>query len=295
MLPLHQSPLERTIIGSRSVRTGCERTFVQEIRSEVERLSQDGLRPNDIARRLGVAGPTVAYHLRRLVALEGTCASISGQEAEPDDQLSALSYVRTRDQVERLLGEGLSRTAIAKQIGVTKGTVAYHARRLGAPIDERCARRYDWDVIQRFYDEGHTVRECQARFGFSRHTWHAATARGALKPRPKALPLHELLVADRYRSRHNVKLRLLGSGLKESRCESCGLAEWRGGPLPLSLHHINGDPKRPPTREPAVPLRELPQPDGQLLGAQQANGVTVTANVRVRSVVPAAQTDQPVA
>ncbi len=29
--------------------------------------------------------------------------------------------------------------------------------------------------------------------------------------------------------------------LKESRCERCGLAEWRGRPLTVALHHINGD------------------------------------------------------
>ncbi|MGH2920060.1 MAG: HNH endonuclease signature motif containing protein [Solirubrobacteraceae bacterium] len=31
------------------------------------------------------------------------------------------------------------------------------------------------------------------------------------------------------------------AGLKEERCESCGLAEWRGQSLRVTLHHINGD------------------------------------------------------
>lgn len=215
--------------------------FVSDIRSEVRRLHDEGVRTNDIARRLGVAGPTVTYHLGRLAAIDDPPMPTTQPKAHRDDPISKTSYVRTRDHVERLLNEGLSRTAIAKKIGVTKGTVAYHARRLGAPIDERCARRYDWDAIQRFYDEGHTVRECQARFGFSRHTWHAATGRGALRTRPKALPLDELLVANTYRSRHNVKLRLLSSGLKMARCERCGLSEWRGSAVPLALHHVNGD------------------------------------------------------
>ncbi|MGI9095617.1 MAG: hypothetical protein ACR2F4_08625, partial [Thermoleophilaceae bacterium] len=153
--------------------------FVSDIRSEVRRLHNEGVRTNDIARRLGVAGSTVTYHLGRLAAIDDPPMPTTQPKAHRDDPISKTSYVRTRDHVERLLNEGLSRTAIAKKIGVTKGTVAYHARRLGAPIDECCARRYDWDAIQRFYDEGHTVRECQARFGFSRHTWHAATGRGA--------------------------------------------------------------------------------------------------------------------
>jgi 5-methylcytosine-specific restriction endonuclease McrA len=31
--------------------------------------------------------------------------------------------------------------------------------------------------------------------------------------------------------------------LKEARCERCGLTEWLGKPLPLQLHHVNGDGK----------------------------------------------------
>jgi hypothetical protein len=33
----------------------------------------------------------------------------------------------------------------------------------------------------------------------------------------------------------------LRAGLKEERCERCGIAEWRGRPLAVALHHINGD------------------------------------------------------
>jgi 5-methylcytosine-specific restriction endonuclease McrA len=34
---------------------------------------------------------------------------------------------------------------------------------------------------------------------------------------------------------------LLKHGLKESRCERCGITEWQGNPLNMQLHHINGD------------------------------------------------------
>jgi hypothetical protein len=55
------------------------------------------------------------------------------------------------------------------------------------------------------------------------------------------MPLENLLVADTYRSRHNVKLRLLGEGVKENRCEVCGLTEWLDAPLSMALHRVNGD------------------------------------------------------
>jgi hypothetical protein len=140
-----------------------------------------------------------------------------------------------------MLAAGLAHAEIARRLGVTKSTVAYHARRLGAPVDERCARRYDWAAIQRFYDEGHTVRECRLKFGFSSETWNAAVRRGAVKGRPNKLPLDELLVANTFRSRHNLRLRLIREGVKNAECERCGLTQWHGAPVPLALHHINGD------------------------------------------------------
>ena len=39
----------------------------------------------------------------------------------------------------------------------------------------------------------------------------------------------------------NIKLRLIAAGLKENRCEECGISEWRDGPLSLELHHRNGE------------------------------------------------------
>jgi hypothetical protein len=77
-------------------------------------------------------------------------------------------------------------------------------------------------------------------FGFCSASWTSAVRRGDLSARPSATPLHELLVADIYRGRDNLKSRLLNSGLKESRCARCGIGEWHGQPLVLALHHVNG-------------------------------------------------------
>ena len=155
--------------------------------------------------------------------------------------IEARRIVETRILVSRMLTKGMSRGQIAAALSVSKATVSYHARRLGHPVDERGARRYDWDAIQRFYDEGHSVAECVAHFGFSRQTWSAAVQRGAVVTRDWVLPLERLLVADTYRCRHNVKNRLIRAGIKQNRCEACGLAKWRGRPLSMALHHVNGD------------------------------------------------------
>jgi hypothetical protein len=36
-------------------------------------------------------------------------------------------------------------------------------------------------------------------------------------------------------------IRLLAEGLKENRCEQCGISDWQGKPLNMQLHHLNGN------------------------------------------------------
>ena len=134
----------------------------------------------------------------------------------------------------------MSRAQIARELGLGKATVTYHARRLKQEIDERCARRYDWGLIQRYYDEGHSVRECIDAFGFSSASWFDAVKRGAIQARPAGMPIAELLQAATYRGRYHLKARLIGEGLKQNRCERCGISEWQGQPITLALHHANG-------------------------------------------------------
>jgi hypothetical protein len=148
----------------------------------------------------------------------------------------------TREAVRKLLGAGKSQTEAAFELGMSKGTVCYHARNLGLGGDARFARRYDWAAIQRAHDSGMSMRECQREFGFSTAAWHDARRRGVLDTRAAGVPIEELLVAGRPRNRGHLRSRLLKAGLKEERCEQCGLDEWRGEPLRVTLHHVNGDP-----------------------------------------------------
>ena len=53
--------------------------------------------------------------------------------------------------------------------------------------------------------------------------------------------------ADRYTSSAAARGRA-----QEARCERCGLDEWRGEPLSLELHHVNGDGLDQPAREPQL-------------------------------------------
>jgi DNA-binding CsgD family transcriptional regulator len=209
--------------------------FVYVNRNSVADMQRRGLSQRAIARELGIAPATVAYHLRRLHRQQ---ADLPTSPTPPPPSASRVSSTRAR--VAALLEQGLPHVEIARQLGLSKGTVSYHVRRLGQPVDDRCARRYDWGMVQRYYDDGHSVRECIKAFGFSSASWFDAVKRGAIVASPAAIPISQLLAADTHRGRYNLKLRLLREGLKEDRCERCGLTEWRGELLTLALHHVNG-------------------------------------------------------
>jgi DNA-binding transcriptional ArsR family regulator len=159
----------------------------------------------------------------------------------PDRSRAELRVVRdTRAAVAELLGQGIARSEISARLGISRPTVSYHAKRLGVPGSPACARRYDWAEIRAYYDAGHSIAECQRRFGFAKQAWAAAARRGAVVARPQATPLEEMLTRGARRGRWNLKRRLIASGLKSDACEECGIAEWRSRPLSLELHHRNG-------------------------------------------------------
>jgi transposase len=148
----------------------------------------------------------------------------------------------TRKLVAALREQGLTYSQIAERIGARKSTVAYHARRLGIPTIDTFALRYDWTEIQAAYDAGLSMRECQAKFGFHGSSWTQAVNRGDIVPRPRAQDL-DLMFSKRTsrNGRGSRKRRLIAEGIKEDRCEACGITHWRGRKLSIQLHHKNGD------------------------------------------------------
>lgn len=61
--------------------------------------------------------------------------------------------------------------------------------------------------------------------------------KGSAKERKTA----EELAKNPLVSSHKLKLRILEDGIKEHKCECCGLTSWNGKPIPLELHHIDGN------------------------------------------------------
>lgn len=141
----------------------------------------------------------------------------------------------------QLLAQGLSQAAIAETLAISRPTVCFHMRKLGYPPKEPPARRYDWAAIRAYYDAGHSARECLQEFGCGRDAWAGAVARGAIEPRPRTEPLDDLLAPGRRAHRDNLKFRLIAGGIKVQQCELCGCCDWRGRPIALQLHHVNGN------------------------------------------------------
>lgn len=57
----------------------------------------------------------------------------------------------------------------------------------------------------------------------------------------KKKPLEECLISGSTVASTRIRNKLLSEKIKKHRCERCGNTEWEGEPIPLQLHHINGN------------------------------------------------------
>ena len=64
--------------------------------------------------------------------------------------------------------------------------------------------------------------------------------KGIQKKRP-CLSLEEYLLESSDIQTNKVRKKILDEGLKPHKCECCGLSEWMGQPIPLEVHHKDGD------------------------------------------------------
>ena len=65
--------------------------------------------------------------------------------------------------------------------------------------------------------------------------------KGQTKNSNKYIPLLEYLSTSKDIQSNKVRLKLLKEGYKEYCCERCGLTSWQGQPIPLELHHKDGN------------------------------------------------------
>ena len=137
-----------------------------------------------------------------------------------------------------LLAQGKTYNQIVAELGCAKSTVAYHAKNVKEPPSYKV---YDWAEVQKYYDEGHSGRQCMTHFGICHSTWYTARRQGSIVLRDDLpIPLEMLTAQGRNTRRSHLRWRLLRDGVFEAKCAECGLTKWRNKPLSLHLHHING-------------------------------------------------------
>lgn len=102
-------------------------------------------------------------------------------------------------------------------------------------------------------NESETAAQAAAKLGLSFSTFKRKAiklgcyntnqgGKGTNKIMPK-IPLEDILAGlqPQYNT-FKLKTRLFKEGLKENKCEICGINEWCGNYISCELHHIDGNP-----------------------------------------------------
>ena len=66
------------------------------------------------------------------------------------------------------------------------------------------------------------------------------SGKGISKKMPK-MSLEQYLAESKDIQSNKVRTKILEEGLKPHKCEHCGLENWLGQPIPLELHHKDGN------------------------------------------------------
>ena len=61
------------------------------------------------------------------------------------------------------------------------------------------------------------------------------------KKAPNKKSSHDWITSPTFCTSSKLRKRLIEEGIKGEICEECGNTQWRGNPIPLDLHHLDGD------------------------------------------------------
>lgn len=102
--------------------------------------------------------------------------------------------------------------------------------------------------IAELFATSRNIREAASRSGVSKRAFELAARNYGLyrkigKRFGAKIPLQEILEGKHpgYPTQH-LSTRLIAEGIKEYKCECCGIVDWNGKPITLQLDHIDGKP-----------------------------------------------------
>lgn len=110
-----------------------------------------------------------------------------------------------KEEIERWIAEGKTKAQMARELGCNPKTINPVLKKLG---------------LKYAGNQG---------------------CKGLSKPNGRELSLLEYLEKSIDIQSNKVRKKLLDEGYKEYKCECCGLTEWLGEPIPLELHHKDGN------------------------------------------------------
>lgn len=159
------------------------------------------------------------------------------QSWNDDDLRHAVAQATSWRQVSRILGlQGTNPTRLRTRAQVAGVDFSHF----------KGSRSFSDEELRDAVAESATPFEVQKRLG--RGAWHSIQRRirelglefGLPAPDSRRKSLNLVLTPNSTYQSDRTRKRLVEAGLKEERCEGCGLAEWLNGPIPLHLDHING-------------------------------------------------------
>lgn len=166
------------------------------------------------------------------------------------------------DNILDLREKGFSLTEISKKLNINRSNVAYVCRqknieKLYNIIIERENEKENFvklvcEAVPKCYTYSHIckalglrtnrqyidkikkiIEENNVDISHFKHFYNTKFKKGEVKN-------EDMFVLNGTFDSVKIKNRLFSEGLKEKKCERCGITDWCGEPISLQLHHING-------------------------------------------------------
>lgn len=182
------------------------------IKSDLEKYNKQGLSYSEIGKLYGVSGSSIFRIFKKFNILK-----------EGGDRNNLLEYRNdiksfSKDDFTKIVKNSLS--------------IADVLRGMNLPVNLSLYKYINDKISELKLDISH----------FTGKNWNQG---------PKKKPSHNkksvfsyLVNSDKKLIKtYGLKLKLFEEGVKERKCEQCGITEWNGKPAPLELHHIDGNNK----------------------------------------------------